>query len=119
MKRYWHLGLIPLALAGYPAVAPLPIHAGQIKLPIICNGSGAPVREWNSYVYRVNPVSGCLCSSRSEIFPNSVSRPVAATTAIPMPLMTCVPRYKAFTRWPRGVGSGSAALQGCRAFLIS
>jgi len=36
---------------------PLVPVAGQIKLPIINNGSGAPVREWNTYVYRVNPVS--------------------------------------------------------------
>ena len=31
--------------------------AGQIKMPLIGNGSGAPIKEWNTYTYRVNPVS--------------------------------------------------------------
>ena len=56
---------------------------------------------------RSNPVSGCLCSSRSEILPNSVSGPVRTTTAVANPLMTLVPRKTEFTRWPSGVGSGS------------
>jgi branched-chain amino acid transport system substrate-binding protein len=31
--------------------------AGQFELPLIGNGSGAPVREWNPWVYRINPVA--------------------------------------------------------------
>jgi branched-chain amino acid transport system substrate-binding protein len=44
----------PTNSVGYVPLAPV---AGQIKLPIIGNGSGAPIKEWNSYVYRVNPVA--------------------------------------------------------------
>src|ERR1700686_469954 len=44
----------PTNSVGFVPLVPV---AGQIKLPIICNGSGAPVKEWNTYVYRVNPVS--------------------------------------------------------------
>jgi branched-chain amino acid transport system substrate-binding protein len=44
----------PTNSVGFVPLVPV---AGQIKLPIINNGSGAPVREWNTYVYRVNPVS--------------------------------------------------------------
>ena len=29
--------------------------AGQVKMPVIGNGSGPPVKEWNAYVVRVNP----------------------------------------------------------------
>jgi branched-chain amino acid transport system substrate-binding protein len=44
----------PTNSVGYVPLVPV---AGQIKLPIIGNGSGAPVKEWNTYVYRVNPVA--------------------------------------------------------------
>ncbi len=44
----------PTNSVGFVPLVPV---AGQIKLPVICNGSGAPVKQWNSYVYRVNPVS--------------------------------------------------------------
>jgi branched-chain amino acid transport system substrate-binding protein len=30
--------------------------AGQLKLPLVGNGSGAPVKRWNAWAYRVNPV---------------------------------------------------------------
>lgn len=39
---------------GYVAMIPV---AGQLKIPSIGDGSGAPVKEWNIYSYRVNPVS--------------------------------------------------------------
>jgi branched-chain amino acid transport system substrate-binding protein len=48
------VNLGPTNSVGFVPLVPV---AGQIKLPIICNGSGAPVKEWNTYVYRVNPVS--------------------------------------------------------------
>jgi branched-chain amino acid transport system substrate-binding protein len=32
--------------------------AGQVKMPIIGNGSGPPIKEWNTYVVRVNPAIG-------------------------------------------------------------
>jgi branched-chain amino acid transport system substrate-binding protein len=47
------VALGPTNSVGYVPLAPV---AGQIKLPIIGNGSGAPIKEWNPYVYRVNPV---------------------------------------------------------------
>jgi branched-chain amino acid transport system substrate-binding protein len=31
--------------------------AGQIKLPILCNGSMAPVKQWNPYAFRTNPIA--------------------------------------------------------------
>lgn len=31
--------------------------AAQIKTPLLGNGSGAPVRNWNTWAYRVNPVA--------------------------------------------------------------
>jgi branched-chain amino acid transport system substrate-binding protein len=48
------VSLGPTNSVGFVPLVPV---AAQIKLPIICNGSGAPVKEWNTYVYRVNPVS--------------------------------------------------------------
>jgi len=48
------VNLGPTNSVGFIPLVPV---AGQIKLPIICNGSGAPVKEWNPYVYRVNPVA--------------------------------------------------------------
>lgn len=40
------VGFIPL----------IPI-AGQLKLPLVGDGSGAIVKQWNPYAYRVNPVA--------------------------------------------------------------
>ncbi len=49
------LGVIgPTNSVGYVPLVPV---AGQIKLPLVGNGSGAPVKEWNTFAYRVNPVS--------------------------------------------------------------
>jgi branched-chain amino acid transport system substrate-binding protein len=44
----------PTNSVGYVPLVPV---AGQIKLPSIGNGSGAPIKEWNMYAYRVNPVA--------------------------------------------------------------
>ena len=44
----------PTNSVGYVPLVPV---AAQIKLPLIGNGSGAPIKEWNTYAYRVNPVS--------------------------------------------------------------
>jgi branched-chain amino acid transport system substrate-binding protein len=43
----------PTNSVGYVPIVPV---AGQIKLPLIGNGSGAPIKEWNIYAYRVNPI---------------------------------------------------------------
>lgn len=43
----------PTNSVGYVPLVPV---AGQIKLPLIGNGSGAPVKEWTPYAYRVNPI---------------------------------------------------------------
>ena len=32
--------------------------AGQLQIPMVGAGSGAPLKQWNPYVFRVNPVSG-------------------------------------------------------------
>jgi len=32
--------------------------AGQLQIPMVGAGSGAPIKQWNSYAFRVNPVSG-------------------------------------------------------------
>src|SRR4051812_37522451 len=44
----------PTNSVGYVPLVPV---AGQIQLPSIGNGSGAPIKEWNPYAFRVNPVS--------------------------------------------------------------
>lgn len=44
----------PTNSVGYVPLVPV---AGQLKFPLIGNGSGAPIKEWNTYSYRVNPVS--------------------------------------------------------------
>ena len=44
----------PTNSVGFVPLVPV---AAQIKLPLIGNGSGAPIKEWNTYTYRVNPVS--------------------------------------------------------------
>jgi branched-chain amino acid transport system substrate-binding protein len=49
------VALGPTNSVGYVPLVPV---AGQIKLPIIGNGSGAPIKdkEWSPYAYRVNAV---------------------------------------------------------------
>jgi len=44
----------PTNSVGYVPLVPV---AGQIKLPLVGSGSGAPIKEWNPYSVRVNPVS--------------------------------------------------------------
>lgn len=44
----------PTNSVGFVPLVPV---AGQLKMPLIGNGSGAPIKEWNTFVYRVNPVS--------------------------------------------------------------
>ncbi|MSO77664.1 MAG: hypothetical protein EXQ87_12285 [Alphaproteobacteria bacterium] len=44
----------PTNSVGFVPLVPV---AAQIKLPLIGNGSGAPIKEWNKFVYRVNPVA--------------------------------------------------------------
>ena len=44
----------PTNSVGYVPVVPV---AGQVKLPLMGSGSGAPIKEWNPYSFRVNPVS--------------------------------------------------------------
>ncbi|MBM3560128.1 MAG: ABC transporter substrate-binding protein, partial [Alphaproteobacteria bacterium] len=44
----------PTNSVGFVPLVPV---AAQIKLPLIGNGSGAPIKEWNTYTYRVNPVA--------------------------------------------------------------
>lgn len=43
----------PTNSVGYVPLVPV---AGQIKLPLIGNGSGAPVKDWNTFAFRVNPI---------------------------------------------------------------
>jgi branched-chain amino acid transport system substrate-binding protein len=47
------VNLGPTNSVGFVPIVPV---AGQIKLPLIGNGSGAPIKEWNTYAYRVNPI---------------------------------------------------------------
>jgi branched-chain amino acid transport system substrate-binding protein len=47
------INLGPTNSVGFVPIVPV---AGQIKLPLIGNGSGAPIKEWNTYAYRVNPI---------------------------------------------------------------
>ena len=44
----------PANSVGFVPMVPV---AGQVKLPMVGGGSGAPVKEWSTYGYRVNPVS--------------------------------------------------------------
>ena len=44
----------PANSVGYVPMVPV---AGQVKMPLVGGGSGAPVKEWTTYGYRVNPVS--------------------------------------------------------------
>lgn len=39
---------------GYVAMVPV---AGQLRIPLMGDGSGAPIREWNPFAYRTNPFS--------------------------------------------------------------
>lgn len=43
----------PTNSVGYVPLVPA---AGQLRIPLVGNGSGAPIREWNVWSYRVNPV---------------------------------------------------------------
>jgi len=43
----------PTTSLGFVPLVPV---AQQLSLPIISNGSGAPIREWNPWAYRINPV---------------------------------------------------------------
>ena len=43
----------PTNSVGYVPIVPV---AGQIKMPLVGNGSGAPVKEWTPYAYRINPI---------------------------------------------------------------
>ncbi|MBX6373909.1 MAG: branched-chain amino acid ABC transporter substrate-binding protein [Acetobacteraceae bacterium] len=60
LLRQWATDAAVLAVlgpsnsVGYVAMVPA---AGQLRIPMVGTGSGAPVREWNPYSYRVNPVS--------------------------------------------------------------
>lgn len=44
----------PSNSVGFVPLVPV---VGQLKIPSIGTGSGAPVKEWNMFAYRVNPVS--------------------------------------------------------------
>ena len=44
----------PTNSVGYLPIIPA---AAQLEIPVICNGSGAPVKEWNPWTCRVNLVS--------------------------------------------------------------
>src|SRR5271167_3794388 len=44
----------PTNSVGWIATVPV---AAQVKLPIVCNGSMAPVKQWNPYTFRTNPVA--------------------------------------------------------------
>lgn len=46
--------IAPTNSVGYVPLVPV---AGQLKFPLMGSGSGAPIKEWNTYSYRVNPVS--------------------------------------------------------------
>jgi branched-chain amino acid transport system substrate-binding protein len=45
----------PTNSVGFVPILPI---AGQVSLPLLGDGSGAPIKEWNAYAYRVNPISG-------------------------------------------------------------
>ncbi len=45
----------PTNSVGFVPIVPI---AGQVKLPLVGDGSGAPIKEWNAFAYRVNPISG-------------------------------------------------------------
>jgi branched-chain amino acid transport system substrate-binding protein len=44
----------PTNSVGFVPMIPI---AGQVKLPLLGDGSGAPIKEWNPWVYRGNPIS--------------------------------------------------------------
>ena len=44
----------PTTSLGFVPLVPV---AQQLGLPLISNGSGAPIREWNNWSYRINPVA--------------------------------------------------------------
>jgi branched-chain amino acid transport system substrate-binding protein len=44
----------PTNSVGFIPIVPI---AGQLKLPLVGDGSGAPIKEWNPWAYRVNPIA--------------------------------------------------------------
>lgn len=44
----------PTNSVGFLPMTPV---AEQFSMPVVGNGSGAPIKDWNSWVYRVNPTS--------------------------------------------------------------
>ena len=44
----------PTNSVGFVPIVPI---AGQIGLPLVGEGSGAPLKQWNGWAYRVNPVA--------------------------------------------------------------
>lgn len=44
----------PTNSVGFVPLVPV---AGQLKIPLLGNGSGAPIKRWNPWSYRVNPVA--------------------------------------------------------------
>ena len=44
----------PTNSVGFVPIVPI---ASQVKLPLVGDGSGAPIKEWNPWAYRVNPIS--------------------------------------------------------------
>ncbi len=47
-------GIGPTNSVGFVPIVPI---AGQVKLSLVGTGSGAPIKEWNPWVYRINPVA--------------------------------------------------------------
>jgi branched-chain amino acid transport system substrate-binding protein len=44
----------PTNSVGFVPIVPI---AGQVGVPVVGEGSGAPLKQWNPWVYRVNPVA--------------------------------------------------------------
>ena len=44
----------PSPSTGYVPMVPV---AGQLKIPVIATGSGAPIKEWNPWAFRLNTTS--------------------------------------------------------------
>jgi branched-chain amino acid transport system substrate-binding protein len=44
----------PTNSVGFVPLVPI---AGQVKLPLVGDGSGAPIKEWNPWAFRVNPIA--------------------------------------------------------------
>jgi hypothetical protein len=61
----------------------------------------------NAEMPRSNPVWSRRAASRDDTAPNSVARPVLATTAWPAPLTTWVPMNRLLARPARGVSAAT------------